>query len=118
MIPAPLADLELTDQFGNTHTLADYKGKVVFLNFWATWCGPCRNEMPDIQKLYEEYSAQGADAQVVILGVAGRESVRKVRRRISLLLWKKTDIPIPYSWMRAARCLLSMDFRVPYYIHD
>ena len=71
VIPAPLADLELTDQFGNTHTLADYKGKVVFLNFWATWCGPCRNEMPDIQKLYEEYSAQGADAQVVILGVAG-----------------------------------------------
>lgn len=69
--PAPLADLELTDQFGNAHTLSDYKGKVVFLNFWATWCGPCRNEMPDIQKLYEEYSAQGDDAEVVILGVAG-----------------------------------------------
>ena len=71
--PAPLADLELTDQFGNTHTLSDYKGKVIFLNFWATWCGPCRNEMPDIQKLYEEYSAQGEDAEVVILGIAGPE---------------------------------------------
>lgn len=71
LTPAPLSDLELTDQFGNTHTLADYKGKVIFLNFWATWCGPCRNEMPDIQKLYEEYSAQGEDAEVVILGVAG-----------------------------------------------
>ena len=69
--PAPLADLELTDQFGNTHTLSDYKGKVIFLNFWATWCGPCRNEMPDIQKLYDEYSAQGEDAEVVILGIAG-----------------------------------------------
>ena len=69
--PAPLADLELTDQFGNTHTLSDYKGKVMFLNFWATWCGPCRNEMPDIQKLYDEYSAQGEDAEVVILGIAG-----------------------------------------------
>lgn len=69
--PAPLADLELTDQYGNTHTLADYRGKVIFLNFWATWCGPCRNEMPDIQKLYEEYSAQGEDAEVAILGVAG-----------------------------------------------
>ena len=68
---APLADLELTDQFGNTHTLSDYKGKVIFLNFWATWCGPCRNEMPDIQKLYDEYSAQGEDAEVVILGIAG-----------------------------------------------
>ncbi len=71
--PAPLADLELTDQYGNTHTLADYKGKVIFLNFWATWCGPCRREMPDIQKLYEEYSAQGEDAEVAILGVAGPE---------------------------------------------
>ena len=73
LTPAPLADLELTDQFGNVHRLEDYKGKVVFLNFWATWCGPCRNEMPDIQKLYEEYAAQGDEAEVVILGVAGPE---------------------------------------------
>ena len=51
---APGYDLELKDQFGKVHTLSDYKGKVIFLNFWATWCGPCRNEMPDIQKLYEE----------------------------------------------------------------
>lgn len=68
---APGYDLELKDQFGKVHTLSDYKGKVIFLNFWATWCGPCRNEMPDIQKLYEEYSAQGEDAEVVILGIAG-----------------------------------------------
>ena len=70
---APGYDLELKDQFGKVHTLSDYKGKVIFLNFWATWCGPCRNEMPDIQKLYEEYSAQGEDAEVVILGIAGPE---------------------------------------------
>lgn len=68
--PVPCYELELKDQFGKVHTLADYKGKVIFLNFWATWCGPCRNEMPDIQKLYEEYSAQGEDAEVVILGIA------------------------------------------------
>ena len=71
LTPAPLADLELTDQFGNVHRLEDYKGRVIFLNFWATWCGPCRNEMPDIQKLYEEYAARGDEAEVVILGVAG-----------------------------------------------
>ena len=63
-------DFELADQYGNTHRLSDYRGKVVFLNFWATWCGPCRSEMPDIQKLYEEYSAQGEAAEVVILGAA------------------------------------------------
>lgn len=63
-------DFELTDQYGNTHKLDDYRGKVIFLNFWATWCGPCRNEMPEIQKLYEEYAAQGETAEVVIIGVA------------------------------------------------
>lgn len=65
----PAIDFTLTDQFGNTHTLSDYKGKTVFLNFWATWCPPCRAEMPDIQKLYEEYQAAGDDS-VVILGIA------------------------------------------------
>lgn len=65
----PAIDFTLTDQFGNTHKLSDYKGKTVFLNFWATWCPPCRAEMPDIQKLYEEYQDAGDDS-VVILGVA------------------------------------------------
>lgn len=68
---APAYAFELTDQFGNTHRLEDYKGKVIFLNFWATWCGPCRNEMPEIQKLYEEYAAQGENAEVAVIGVAG-----------------------------------------------
>ncbi len=65
----PAIDFELTDQYGETHTLADYEGKTIFLNFWATWCPPCRAEMPDIQKLYEEYAAAGDDS-VVIIGVA------------------------------------------------
>ena len=65
----PAIDFTLKDQFGNEHTLSDYKGKTVFLNFWATWCGPCRSEMPDIQKLYETYETEGENA-VIILGVA------------------------------------------------
>ncbi|SFE53682.1 cytochrome c biogenesis protein CcdA [Succiniclasticum ruminis] len=59
----------LKDQYGKTHTLADYKGKIIFLNFWATWCPPCRAEMPDIQKLYERSPRDGRDA-VIVLGVA------------------------------------------------
>ena len=66
-VPAP--DFTLTDQYGKTHRLSDYRGKIVFLNFWATWCPPCRAEMPDIQKLYEETLAD-PDSDLVILGVA------------------------------------------------
>ena len=68
----PATDFELQDQFGNTHKLSDYKGKVVFLNFWATWCPPCKKEMPDIQKLYENYGSNNED--VIILGVASPKS--------------------------------------------
>ncbi len=62
-------DFELHDQYGNVYALSDFRGKTVFLNFWATWCPPCRSEMPDIQKLYEKYSAL-PDENVVIIGVA------------------------------------------------
>ena len=65
----PASDFVLKDQYGNAHSLADYKGKTIFLNFWATWCGPCRNEMPEIQKIYEE-TQQEEDSDLVILGIA------------------------------------------------
>lgn len=62
-------DMTLKDQNGIEHTLSDYKGKVVFLNFWATWCPPCRAEMPDIQALYEKHGKNAED--VIVLGIAG-----------------------------------------------
>ena len=62
-------DFELRDQFGEVHKLSGYKGKTVFMNFWATWSPPCRAEMPDIQKLYESYQSEEAP-EVVILGIA------------------------------------------------
>ena len=67
-IKTPAPDFTLTDQFGNEHKLSDYKGKTVFLNFWATWCPPCRSEMPEIQKMYESYDENAGD--LVVLGVA------------------------------------------------
>ena len=65
----PAIDFTLKDQYGKEHKLSDYKGKTVFLNFWATWCPPCKAEMPDIQKIYETYDTEGDDA-LVVLGVA------------------------------------------------
>lgn len=65
---APASDLVLVDQYGEEHTLADYQGQVVFLNFFATWCSPCQQEIPDIEALYLEYGENLGD--VVVLGVA------------------------------------------------
>ena len=62
--PAPDFEIELID--GETVTLSGYKGEVVLLNFWGTWCPPCRAEMPALQRTWEEYKDQG----VVFLGAA------------------------------------------------
>jgi thiol-disulfide isomerase/thioredoxin len=57
---APLLD-------GQTVTLAGLKGKVVFLNFWATWCGPCRAEMPSMEALYRRFKSRGLEILAVNL---------------------------------------------------
>ncbi len=58
-------DFTLTDLEGNSIILSEYRGKVVFINFWATWCPPCRAEMPEIEAVYQEYKDKG----VVVIGV-------------------------------------------------
>jgi len=65
----PIADFSLTDQYGNTWTPADLAGKIVFLNFWATWCGPCVSEMPEFETFYHELGEN--KEEIMILGVAG-----------------------------------------------
>lgn len=48
-------DFELSDFDGSRHRLSDYRGQAVYVNFWATWCVPCRAELPDIERLHREY---------------------------------------------------------------
>jgi len=72
--PAPA--LELSDLAGRTHKLADYRGKVVLVNFWATWCEPCREEMPSIERL--RASLEGRPFAVLAVNLAEPESrIRK-----------------------------------------
>jgi thiol-disulfide isomerase/thioredoxin len=58
-------NFKLKDVNGKEVSLSDFKGKKVFLNFWATWCNPCKAEMPDIEKLYQETK----DSDLVILAI-------------------------------------------------
>jgi thiol-disulfide isomerase/thioredoxin len=64
----PIPTFSLTDQQGKVWTLAGLKGKTTLLNVWATWCGPCRNELPHIQKLHEQVKNR-SDIQVVTLNI-------------------------------------------------
>jgi thiol-disulfide isomerase/thioredoxin len=63
------ADFTLVDTAGKSWTLKQLKGKVVLVNFWATWCPPCRKEMPDLQALSDEFGKQG----FVVLGLTDEE---------------------------------------------
>jgi thiol-disulfide isomerase/thioredoxin len=56
--PSPVGDVTMTDVDGHHISSADWKGKVVIVNFWATWCPPCRAEIPDLIKLQNEYKGQ------------------------------------------------------------
>lgn len=98
----PIIDFTLIDQYGNEHTLSDYKGKVVFLNFWATWCPPCRKEMPDIQSLYNEYNQNQDD--VIFLGVSNPRNENNINTRevdkdgiIRFLEENKLDFPVVFD---------------------
>jgi thiol-disulfide isomerase/thioredoxin len=58
-IGQPAPDIELTDPYGKKFALSDLKGQVVLLDFWASWCGPCRRENPNVVKVYDKYKSQG-----------------------------------------------------------
>jgi thiol-disulfide isomerase/thioredoxin len=97
---------QLTDAEGQTHSLSEYRGKVVVMDFWATWCGPCAEVMPRMQKLYEKYQDKG----VVIFGVNSFEKndpvelMKKKHYSYGLLLkgeeiaaaYKVVSLPVVY----------------------
>jgi thiol-disulfide isomerase/thioredoxin len=66
-------DFEYTLADGSTHKLSDLRGKKVLLNFWATWCAPCRTEMPDLQKVLDE-----SGGSIGVLGVNNKEQAELI----------------------------------------
>ena len=68
-------DFEMADYTGKKVRLADYKGKVVFVNFWATWCGPCKYEIPMFVDLQQRYGAQGLS----FLGISVDDPVEELK---------------------------------------
>jgi peroxiredoxin len=87
VVPAP--DFSVQDLQGNTLNLAAYRGKVLVINFWATWCPPCRREIPDFIEAYKELKGEGLE----ILGISVDEAAAP-----ALLDWtRKNGINYPIA---------------------
>jgi thiol-disulfide isomerase/thioredoxin len=94
------ADFSLKDMSGKTVKLSDYKGKVVLLEFWATWCPPCRASVPGLEKLHKAYRDKGLVLLAVSMDEGGEDEVRSYIKEsgITYTVLKGTeDIAIKYQ---------------------
>jgi thiol-disulfide isomerase/thioredoxin len=82
MIPERLPDITLTDREGNPRRLSDWAGRPLLINFWATWCAPCRREIPLLKTLRAERAPQGLE--VIGIAVDFRDAVLAYSREIGL----------------------------------
>lgn len=82
-------EFSLRDINNASQTLSQYKGKVVLLNFWATWCGPCQVEMPHLQAMFKELESKG----LVVLGISA-DSARDASKVKPLVMAKGLTYPI------------------------
>jgi len=83
--PVPAPAIELKDTSGKFHRLSDYRGKVVVVNFWATWCEPCREEMPSLQRLKERFDRDKRRPGLVILAVNYNENAANVDKFLKVV---------------------------------
>ena len=82
--PPVAPDFTLKDLNGKKISLSDYEGKVLFLNYWATWCPPCRVEIPDFIEVYNAYKDKGLEILGVSLDQIGADQVSKFAERFKM----------------------------------
>jgi peroxiredoxin len=77
-------NFRLTNLHGEEVSMASLEGKVVFINFWATWCGPCRAEMPSMEALYHDFKGKGLEILAVSSDMDGAPAVQPFVRKLGL----------------------------------
>lgn len=82
--PKPVPEVSFVDGAGQPRSLADFEGKVVLLNLWATWCGPCREEMPSLDRLQAQLGSPDFEVVALSLDQAGEQVVRDFYREIGI----------------------------------
>ncbi len=107
---SPTPDFALPDVAGKKISLKDFRGKIVLLNFWASWCVPCRQEMPAMERLYQEFKAK----DFVIVGVDVKEQrkealsfAKELKITYPILLDERGDVGLLYgAWGLPATYLI------------
>lgn len=115
-VPAPEFSLEKLE--GGSNTLAEQQGKLILLNFWATWCMPCREEMPGLELLWQKYRAQGLVILAVAVETGSQQRVRNFQQKLQLSFpilldpddragsaYRVSDLPASYLIDRQGRIL-------------
>ncbi len=82
--PEPLGEVHFSDGDGKPMTLADFKGKTILLNLWATWCAPCREEMPSLDRLQQELGSDTFEVVALAVDRAGPETAQKFLNEIGV----------------------------------
>ncbi len=90
-------DLDLPDLEGKPVHISQFKGKVVVVNFWATWCDPCREEIPDFVRLHKEYRGRGLEIIGVSMDTGKEEQVKAFAKKFGI------EYPIVVGDIRVAR---------------
>jgi len=85
-VGAAAPEFNLLDIDGKPVTLADFRGKVLYVNFWATWCAPCKEEAPALQRLYEKLRGEGFEILAATIDVdSDQDAVKKFREQYGLV---------------------------------
>ena len=108
-LPEVVSAARMTTLDGKALSLSDYQGKVVVLNVWATWCGPCRREIPDFIAMNADY--KGRD--LAILGVTMEDERNTEEGVKNFVKGYKVDYPIAWVDLEAYRALLEPGYQIP-----
>ena len=108
-LPRPILDAENRSTNGGPIKLADYSGKVLLVNLWATWCGPCRMETPELVKLYKEYQDRGVE----FIGLSTEDPVASAQKVHEFVQQYNVDYHIGWATRDVALTLMQGQTSIP-----
>lgn len=108
-VPAVVLDTEMKSADGKPIKLSDYSGKVLVVNLWATWCGPCRTETPELVRLYKEYQDQGVE----VVALSTEDPVRSEQSVQQFVREYEVNYPVGWATREVAIALMQGRGSIP-----